>query len=63
MDKLLLQEVYVGDISADLYIDSIEDNINHLIWEDGEQKVIFWISSTLDGEEMVKIAESVELSK
>lgn len=59
----LLQEVYVGDISADLYIDSIEDKINHLIWEDREQKVIFWISSTLDGEEMVKIAESVELSK
>ena len=57
----LLQEVYVGDIPADLYIDSMEDNINHLIWEDSERKVIFWISSTLDGKELVKIAESVEL--
>ena len=56
----LLQEVYVGNISADLYVDSMEGDINHLIWKDGEKEVIFWIASTLDGKTMVKIAESVE---
>jgi len=29
-------------------------------WEDENKQRIFWITSTLDGETMIKIAESVE---
>lgn len=55
-----LFDVYVGDISADLYIDNTSGNANCLVWEDENRQMIFWIVSTLDGETMVKIAESVE---
>lgn len=52
--------VYVGDVSADLYIDNTSGNANYLVWEDENRQMIFWIISTLDGETMVNIAESVE---
>ena len=50
----------VCDISADLYIDNANRNANYLVWEDEHSRMIFWIASTLDGETIVKIAESVE---
>lgn len=55
-----LISVNVGDVSADLYLDSTSGNVNYLVWEDDNSQMIFWIASTLDGETMVKIAESVE---
>ena len=52
--------VNVSDISADLYLDNTSGNTNYLVWEDENKQMIFWIASTLDGETMIKIAESVE---
>lgn len=56
-----LLHVYVGDTSADLYIDSTSGNTNYLIWENENRQMIFWIISTLDGETMIEIAESVKI--
>lgn len=56
-----LSHVCVGDISADLYIDNTSGNTNYLIWENENRQMIFWIISTLDGETMIKIAESVQI--
>ncbi len=50
----------MGNIPADLYIDNTSGNANCIVWENESQQIIFWIISTLDGETMVKIAESVE---
>lgn len=55
-----LIDTYVSNIPADLYIGNTSGAVNHLIWEDENKQMIFWIASTLDGETMVKIAESVE---
>ena len=55
-----LIDTYVSNISADLYIDNTSGAVNHLVWEDENKQRIFWITSTLDGETMIKIAESVE---
>lgn len=52
--------VNVSDISADLHLDNTSGNTNYLVWEDENKQMIFWIASTLDGETMIKIAESVE---
>lgn len=52
--------VNVSDISADLYLDNTSGNTNYLVWEDENKQMIFWIASRLDGETMIKIAESVE---
>ena len=51
--------VYVGDILADLYMDNTAGSTNLLVWEDEEQTLLFWIVSTLNAEDMIKIAESV----
>ena len=56
-----LLHVYVGDIPADLYVDSTSGNTNYLIWEDENRQMIFWIISILDGETMIEIAESVKI--
>ena len=55
-----LIDAYVSNIPADLYIDNTSGAVNHLVWEDENKQRIFWITSTLDGETMIKIAESVE---
>ena len=52
--------VNVSDISADLHLDNTSGNTNYLVWEDENKQMIFWIASTLDGETMIKMAESVE---
>ena len=53
-------DTYVDNIPADLYIDNTSGNANCIVWENESQQIIFWIISTLDGETMIKIAESVE---
>lgn len=55
-----LIDTYVSTIPAELYVGNTSGDVNHLIWEDENKQMIFWIASTLDGETMVKIAESVE---
>ena len=54
------QRVFIGDISADLYIDQDEGENNVLIWTDEHKGLVFYISAQLDCDELIKIAESVE---
>ena len=60
-ENAFVEKVQIDDAFADLYVDSKSGETNHLIWEDPENKVIFWLVSTLDSDYMVKIAESIEL--
>jgi len=57
-----LQHTFVGDCPADLYLDKEPDNGNVLIWVDREKGVIFDIWATFSGDEMIKMAESIEAS-
>ena len=52
--------VSVGSYPADLYLDQQEGNANSLIWAAEDKGLFFWISAPLTGEELIKIAESVE---
>lgn len=54
-------DVYVGNIRADLYLDPDEGKANVLVWEDRDKGVFFSIYAPLTGEELIKIAESVEV--
>ncbi|MDE6996560.1 MAG: hypothetical protein K2P04_01620, partial [Oscillospiraceae bacterium] len=49
--------VLVGEDQAFLFLDQ-EDH--HLVWVDGESGVFFWISGPFTGEELVRVAESME---
>ncbi len=52
--------VFVGSYPADLYLHQKEGNANTLIWAAEDKGLFFWISAPLTGEELIKIAESVE---
>jgi len=52
--------VSVGSYPADLYLDRQEGDANTLIWAAEDKGVFFSVSAPLTGEEMIKIAESVE---
>ena len=52
--------VFVGSYPADLYLDQQEGNTNNLIWVAEDKGLFFSISAPLTGEELIKIAESVE---
>ena len=56
-----ISPVTVNGTSADLYLDQDENNINYLVWKDEDAELIFWIMSPLETDELVKIAESVEI--
>ena len=51
-------QVFINGTAADLYLDPVEGESNVLIWEDGEW--VFALSALFSGEEMMKVAESVE---
>ena len=53
-------DVYVGNIRANLYLDPYEGNLNGLVWEDSGKGFFFWIAAPITGEELIKMAESVE---
>lgn len=59
-DNVVYQTVQVNGHSADLYIDRDPEEKNVLAWTDAAGESIFWISGILSGEELVKIAESIE---
>ncbi len=63
VDDATVQRVVVGNHPADLYIEHNEELSNVLVWADEEKGAIFDILATLSGDEMIKIAESVEAQK
>ena len=54
------QTVRVNGRSADLYMDRDPEEANALVWMDASGESIFSITGILSGEELVKIAESLE---
>ena len=56
-----IQKVTVGNLSGDLYLDHEPDAANVLIWMDDQNGIIYWLSAHLEGDEMIKVAESVEI--
>ena len=59
-DRVEVQNVFVGNILANLYIDQDQGEANVLVWTDYEKGVIFSITAALDGKDLVKIAESIQ---
>ena len=53
-------EAQVHGRRADLYLDGQEGNRNVLVWTDEDTGFFLWISAPFSGEELVKMAESVE---
>lgn len=58
-DKTQIEDVLVGNIHADLYLDKRENEANTLIWDDEENGILFWISAHCTSEELIMIAESI----
>ena len=52
--------VFVGENPADLYLDRVPGNANNLVWVDRDTGILYWISGPLTGEELVRVAESME---
>ena len=52
--------VFVGEYPADLYLDRSEGSSNSLVWVDEDRGVFFWVAGTLDGEDLIRVGESLE---
>jgi hypothetical protein len=52
--------VSVHGTPADLYIDPEKDGANALVWQDVNSGFLFWICGPITGEELVRVAESME---
>ncbi len=52
--------VFVGENPADLYLDRVPGNANNLVWVERDTGILYWISGPLTGEELVRVAESME---
>ncbi|MDE6454756.1 MAG: DUF4367 domain-containing protein, partial [Dysosmobacter sp.] len=50
--------VQVGENPAFLFLE--QTDANHLVWADGKDGVLFWISGPLSGEELIQIGESMQ---
>lgn len=62
-EQMTLEEVSVGTQEADFYQDADPQNANVLVWHSESGDILFWISASLPRDEMVKIAESIELKE
>lgn len=57
-----IQNVKIGDSLADLYIDPKENAASAIVWTD-ENGNLFWIHGNLSGDELIKMAESIEAAQ
>lgn len=53
-------QVTVGDTPADLYVSNTEGKPSYLIWLDAEQGIEYQLTSTIDVQELISIAESIQ---
>ena len=58
-NEIIYKKVLVNGNSADLYLDSEEGKANIIVWGDEKNGVAFKIGGVLDGEELIRMAESV----
>lgn len=59
-ENVIVTQASVNGLSADLYLDGDEGDTNILIWVDDEKGLLFSITGALDGDTLIKIAESFE---
>lgn len=52
--------VFVGENPADVYLDRAEDGVRHLTWVDGDSGVSFRVSGPLEGQELIRVGESMK---
>lgn len=56
-----IKNTFIRDCPADLYLEHGEDLSSALVWTNREERVIFVISATLSEDEIIRMAESVEV--
>ena len=52
--------VFVGENPADVYLDRADGGVRHLTWVDGDSGISFRVSGPLEGQELIRIGESLE---
>lgn len=62
-EGLIAQSVDMNGQTADLYMDNRENEPNCIVWTDEETRFVFYISGHLPAEDLIKMAESVELTQ
>ena len=50
----------VHDCPAELYISNTEGESNHLLWYNENKKTVYQLSSQLDYQELITMAESIK---
>lgn len=58
-EYVVVQNAMVGEHSAVIYLNSEGNKMNVIVWYDEAEKMQFYISSTIDIDELIKVAESV----
>lgn len=53
----------VGEYPAEIYIARSKDEQNAVIWTNEKENTLFYISAFIDEDELIKMAESVEVKK
>lgn len=56
-----IKNTFIGDNPADLYLEHGEGLSSCLVWSNREERVLFVISATLSEDEIIQMAESVEV--
>ena len=59
-DGVEVKHILIGGHSADLYLDPEPGTANVLMWMNDEAGALFTISASFSGDEIIKMAESVE---
>lgn len=59
-DGIEVKHILIDGHSADLYLDPDPGKENVLIWMNDEAGALFTISASFSGDEIIKMAESVE---
>ena len=60
-DGVEVKHILIGGHSADLYLDPEPGTANVLMWMNDEAGALFTISASFSGDEIIKMAESVEV--
>lgn len=60
-DGVKTDDIYIGEFNAVLYRDMTGREINAILWYDETEKLYFLIMSDIEVDEMIKIAEGIQL--
>lgn len=60
-EEVAVRNTMIGEHSAVIYVTTESDKKNRVVWYDEAKKMQFYISSTIDIDELIKVAESVRI--